>query len=36
VLRWFRFGVPEGYRMPYQRVPIAKPCDGLPIVLQPL
>ena len=36
VLRRFRFTVPEGYRMPYQLVPIAKPRDGLPIHLQRL
>ena len=36
VLRRFRFRVPEGYRMPYQLVPIAKPRDGLPIQLQAL
>ena len=34
VLRRFRYSVPEGYRMPYQLVPIAKPRDGLPITLQ--
>ena len=26
----------DGYRMPYQLVPIAKPRDGLPVLLQPL
>jgi cytochrome P450 len=36
LLRRFRFSVPEGYRMPYQLVPIAKPKDGLPITLQRL
>ena len=36
VLRRFRFSVPEGYRMPYQLVPIAKPRDGLPILMQSL
>ena len=36
VLRQFRFSVPDGYRMPYQLVPIAKPKDGLPITLQRL
>ena len=36
VLRRFKFSVPEGYRMPYQLVPIAKPRDGLPIHLQAL
>ena len=34
VLRRWRLGVPDGYRMPYQLVPIAKPRDGLPIRLQ--
>ena len=34
LLRRFRFTVPDGYRMPYQLVPIAKPRDGLPIRLQ--
>ena len=34
LLRRFRFSVPEGYRMPYQLVPIAKPRDGLPICLE--
>ncbi len=33
LLRRFKFSVPEGYRMPYQLVPIAKPRDGLPITL---
>ena len=36
VLRRFAFSVPEGYRMPYQLVPIAKPRDGLPIRLRAL
>ncbi len=36
LLRRFRITVPEGYRMPYQLVPIAKPKDGLPVVLQAL
>ena len=36
LLRRFKFSVPEGYRMPYQLVPIAKPRDGLPIQLQAL
>ncbi len=36
VLRRFRLSVPEGYRMPYQLVPIAKPRDGLPMTLAPL
>jgi cytochrome P450 len=36
LLRRFRFTVPAGYRMPYQLVPIAKPRDGLPVLLQGL
>ena len=36
LLRRFRFSVPAGYRMPYQLVPIAKPRDGLPLLLQAL
>ena len=36
LLRRFRWTVPEGYRMPYQLVPIAKPRDGLPIQLRAL
>ena len=36
LLRRFKLSVPEGYRMPYQLVPIAKPRDGLPIQLQAL
>jgi len=36
VLRRWRFSVPDGYRMPYQLVPIAKPKDGLPVTLQRL
>ena len=32
----YRFTVPEGYTMPYQMVPIAKPRDGLPIDLHTL
>jgi cytochrome P450 len=36
VLRRMRLSVPQGYRMPYQLVPIAKPRDGLPITLQRL
>ena len=36
VLRRFRWQVRDGYRMPYQLVPIAKPRDGLPIELRPL
>ena len=33
VLRRWRLSVPDGYRMPYQLVPIAKPRDGLPMGL---
>jgi cytochrome P450 len=36
VLRRLRLSVPEGYKMPYQLVPIAKPKDGLPMTLQRL
>jgi len=36
VLRRWRWQVADGYRMPYQLVPIAKPRDGLPIRLRPL
>ena len=36
LLRRFKLSVPEGYRMPYQLRPIAKPRDGLPIQLQAL
>jgi cytochrome P450 len=36
VLRRWRWQVADGYRMPYQLVPIAKPRDGLPIRLNPL
>ena len=36
LLRRFRWQVPDGYRMPYQLVPIAKPRDGLPIQLRAL
>ncbi len=36
LLRRFRFSVPQGYRMPYQLVPIAKPRDGLPVMLDRL
>jgi len=35
VLRRFCWQVRDGYRMPYQLVPIAKPRDGLPIELRP-
>lgn len=34
VLRHWRWTVPAGYRMPYQLVPIARPRDGLPIMLE--
>jgi len=34
LLRQWRWTVPEGYRMPYQLVPIAKPRDGLPVQLR--
>jgi cytochrome P450 len=34
LLRRFRWRVGDGYRMPYQLVPIAKPRDGLPIRLE--
>ena len=30
----YRWSVPEGYVMPYQMTPIAKPRDGLPVTLQ--
>ena len=30
----YRWSVPEGYEMPYQMVPIAKPRDGLPVTLR--
>jgi cytochrome P450 len=36
LLRHFSWRVADGYRMPYQLVPIAKPRDGLPIVLEAL
>lgn len=32
----YRISVPEGYRMSYQLVPIAKPRDNLPVVLSPV
>ncbi|MGQ0530659.1 MAG: cytochrome P450 [Panacagrimonas sp.] len=35
LLRAARLSVPPGYRMPYQLAPIARPRDGLPIVLNP-
>jgi cytochrome P450 len=36
LLRRWRWRVTDGYRMPYQLVPIAKPRDGLPVVLEAL
>ncbi|MBN8508946.1 MAG: cytochrome P450 [Burkholderiales bacterium] len=36
LLRRWRWRVADGYRMPYQLVPIAKPRDGLPVVLEAL
>ncbi len=36
LLRRFRWSLPPGYEMPYQLMPIAKPRDGLPLVLEPL
>jgi cytochrome P450 len=36
LLRRFRWHTADGYRMPYQLVPIAKPRDGLPTVLEAL
>ena len=32
----YRWSVPDGYTMPYQMAPIAKPRDGLPVTLQPV
>lgn len=32
----YRWSVPEGYTMPEQQAPIAKPTDGLPVELTPL
>jgi len=32
----YRWSVPDGYRMPVQQAPIAKPRDGLPLDLEPL
>ena len=32
----YRWRVPDGYRMPAQQAPIAKPRDGLPLALEPL
>lgn len=36
LLRRYRWSVPDGYRMPYQHMPIAKPRDGLPLRLDRL
>lgn len=36
LLRRWRWRAADGYRMPYQLVPIAKPRDGLPVVLEAL
>lgn len=33
LLQHYRWSVPEGYRMPVQQSPIAKPMDGLPVRL---
>lgn len=33
VLQRYRWEVPQGYEMPYQLVPIARPKDGLPVRL---
>lgn len=33
ILLQYRWEIPEGYEMPYQMVPIAKPRDGLPVKL---
>ncbi len=30
----YRWTVPEGYELPYQMVPIAKPKDGLPVTIE--
>lgn len=32
----YRWSVPDGYAMPYQLTPIAKPRDGLPLTLETL
>ena len=34
LLRRYRWRLPEGYRLPEQQAPIAKPTDGLPIRLE--
>ncbi len=36
VLQRYRWEVPQGYEMPYQLVPIARPKDGLPVRLHRL
>lgn len=34
LLRTHRFRVEPGYRMPFTRIPISKPLDGLPLVVE--
>ncbi|MFM7143104.1 MAG: cytochrome P450 [Alphaproteobacteria bacterium] len=34
LLRRYRWRLPEGYRLPEQQAPIAKPTDGLPVRLE--
>jgi cytochrome P450 len=34
LLRRFRWSIPDGYQLPWQLMPIAKPKDGLPIRLE--
>lgn len=36
LLQAVRLRVADGYQMPYQLAPIAKPRDGLPLVMEPL
>lgn len=36
ILQHWRWSIPEGYEMPYQHVPIAKPKDGLPVRMERL
>jgi cytochrome P450 len=36
ILLQYSWGVPEGYEVPYQLMPIAKPKDGLPVSLKNL
>ena len=36
LLRCWRLRVDERYRMPYQLAPIARPRDGLPMILEPV